>query len=73
MGCVVLVHVNLETSVQGVSEALACLQCYAARLIVTSVPGQLVSPIFKGKAIQGDLDCMTLEDGCDRLSQNIGN
>ena len=42
-------------------------------LLVTKVSGQPVSPILKGKAIQGDLDCMTHEDGCDRLSQNIGN
>jgi len=38
-------------------------------LIVTDVSGQ---PIFKGKAVKGDLDWLTLQDGIDRLPRNVG-
>ena len=35
------------------------------RLVVTYVTGQPIDPIF--------LDCLTLEDGINRLSRNVGN
>ena len=42
------------------------------RLVRTDVSGQHVGPIFKGQAVQEDLDCVTLEAGTDRLSRNVG-
>jgi len=33
---------------------------------------QNIRPIFKGQAIQAVLDCLTLEDMTDILSQNVG-
>ena len=32
--------------------------------------GQIIGPIVKGQAIC--LDCLTVEDGTDRLSRNVG-
>jgi hypothetical protein len=40
-------------------------------LVVTVVSEQLIDPIFKGQAVQDD--CVTVEDGTDRLSRNFGN
>ena len=37
------------------------------RLVITDVSGQPLGPIFKGQANS------TLEDGIDRLFQNVGN
>jgi len=42
------------------------------RLVRTDVSGQHVGPIFKGQAVQEDLDCVTLEAGTDILSRNVG-
>jgi hypothetical protein len=38
-------------------------------LVVTEVSGQPTGSIFKGQAV---LDYLTLEDGTDRLSRNVG-
>jgi hypothetical protein len=38
-------------------------------LIVTDVSGQPLGPIFKDPAVQ---DRLTLEDGTDKLSRNVG-
>jgi hypothetical protein len=46
-------------------------------MVVTYVPGQPVAPIFKAQAVQEKSkffsDCLTLGDGTDRLSRNVGN
>ena len=43
----------------------------ARRRLVTEVSGQPIGPIFKGQAIQPFfLDCLTLENGSDRLSRS---
>ena len=39
--------------------------------LVTDVLGQHIYPIFKGQAVQKVFDYLTLEDGSNRLSQNI--
>jgi hypothetical protein len=39
-------------------------------LVFTDVSVLLIGLIFKGEAVQ---DCLTLEDGTDRLSRNDGN
>jgi hypothetical protein len=36
------------------------------RLVVTDILGQLISPIFKGQAVQEEF-CLTLEGGTERL------
>ena len=42
-------------------------------MVVTDVSGQPTSPIFKGQAVQEEwTDCLTLEDGIERLSRNVG-
>jgi hypothetical protein len=35
------------------------------------ISGQPIVPTFKGRTVQVDLDCLTLEDGTDRLSRNV--
>jgi hypothetical protein len=42
------------------------------RLMVTDVSGQRIGPIFKNQAVQEELDCLTLEDGTDTWSRNVG-
>ena len=39
--------------------------------LVTDVLGHPFGPIFKGQTVV--LDCLTYEDGTDRLSQNVGH
>jgi hypothetical protein len=39
---------------------------------LTDVSEQHIGPIFKGQEIQEDLDFLTLEDGTDTLSWNVG-
>jgi len=39
-------------------------------LVVIDVSGQPIRPILNGQSL---LDCLTLEDGTDRLSPNDGN
>jgi hypothetical protein len=39
--------------------------------VVTHVSGQPIGPILKGQAIQEE--CLTLEDGTDKPSRNVGN
>jgi hypothetical protein len=45
-------------------------------VIFTDVSGQPLGPIFKGQEVQEEnlffLDFLTLEDGTDRLSRNVG-
>jgi hypothetical protein len=41
------------------------------RLVVTDVSGQPIGSILKGQAIPED--CLTLEDGTDRLFRNVGS
>jgi hypothetical protein len=42
------------------------------RAVFTDVLGQRVSPIFKGQEFQEEKDFLTLEDGTDTLSRNVG-
>jgi len=60
----------MELSVSEV-EVLALLCCYAAyiRSFFTDVSGQPICSIFKGQEI---LHFLTIEDGNDRLSRNVG-
>jgi hypothetical protein len=53
---------------RGVNEIFALVGCYANRLIATDVSGQPVDPIFKGQE-----NCLTFEDGTDRLCRIVGN
>jgi len=39
--------------------------------LVTDVSGEHIDPIFRGQGVQED--CLTLEDGTERLSRNVGN
>ena len=43
-------------------------------MVITDVSGHTIGHIFKGQEIQDDsfLDFLTLEDGTDRLSRNVG-
>jgi len=43
--------------------------------LVTYVSRQHISPIFKGQEVHAEfyLDCLTLSDGTNSLSQNLGN
>ena len=43
--------------------------------LVAVVSRQPIGPIFKGQAVREEclLDCMTLEDGTDKLYRNDGN
>ena len=41
------------------------------REIITDVSGQLITPIFKGRTVQEY--CLTVEDGTDNLSRDVGN
>jgi hypothetical protein len=44
------------------------------RLVVTDVSGQAIGPIFEDRDQEEFLlDCLTLEDGTDSLSQNVGD
>jgi hypothetical protein len=38
---------------------------------VADVSGQPIGAFFKGQAVQEIFDCLTTEDGTDRLSQNV--
>ena len=42
-------------------------------LTFTEVLKQPISPIFKGQAIEAFFDCLTLEDGTDRLYRKVRN
>jgi hypothetical protein len=55
---------------RGLNEIFAFLGCYTAYIVVIDVSGQPIGPIFNGQAEE---DCLTLEDGTDRLSRNVGN
>jgi hypothetical protein len=43
--------------------------------VATDVSAQTFGPILKGQADQNELflGCLTLENGTDRFSQNVGN
>ena len=43
------------------------------RLVVADVSGQPIASIFKVQAVQVFLDCLTVEDGTDSLTRNVGN
>jgi len=40
---------------------------------VADVSEQPIGAFFKGQAVQEILDCLTTEDGTEKLSQNVGN
>jgi hypothetical protein len=46
--------------------------CDQLRLFVTYISGQPASVKVKGRGSKIK-DCLTLEDGADRLFQNVGN
>jgi hypothetical protein len=40
-------------------------------MVVNDVSGLPTSPIFRGQAVQEWTDCLTLEDGIEKLSRNV--
>ena len=55
---------------RGVNELLALLGCYASYIGSSRRFRTTFGPIFKGHTVQEV--CLTLEDGTDRLSRNVG-
>ena len=55
------------------NEIVAVLGLYAAQIgSLTTFRENVPVPSFKGEA-SGQAVCLTLEDGTDRLSRNVGN
>ena len=59
---------------KSLEEICALLSYYTALSgnFFTGVSGQRIGSIFKGLEVQEEKDFLTLEDGSDTLSRNIG-
>jgi len=55
------------------NEVFTLLGCYAALTGYYRNFWTTHLPILSGQAVQEKVDCLTFEDGTDKLSRNVGN